>query len=239
MIKINVIIPMAGNGRRFKDAGFKKPKPLIDCAGKTMIERAMESFQFTKTKYSFTFIVLAEHTEVIKFLKDKGQVIILDEVTEGAVCTVLKAKEIINNRDPLIIANCDQYIKWNIESFISAVKDYAGGIVTFNSTNPHHSYAKVWDGLIVEVAEKRVISDNASAGVYYFRHGDEFVIMADRMIEKNIRTNNEFYITPVYNEFIDEGYSLRIFEINVNKKHMLGTPEELNIFIDKVQEGIV
>jgi dTDP-glucose pyrophosphorylase len=107
-----------------------------------------------------------------------------------------------------------------------------GGIVTFKSTNPKWSFAKVDENnFILEVAEKNVISDNATVGFYYWKKGSDFVKYAESMINKNIRVNNEFYICPVYNEAIKDGK--KIVNYSIKKMWGIGTPEDLNLFLKK------
>jgi len=233
---INVLIPMAGVGSRFIDQGYKVPKPLIDVCGQPMVQRVIESLKSDKVDINFIFIALQEHLEegLEEYLKDQGDIVVVENMTEGAACTVLLAEKLINNDHELVIANCDQYLQWDFSSFITHSRSFDGCLVTFNSTNPHHSYVRFVKGEVTEVAEKIVISDKASAGIYYFRKGSDYVSGANQMIKKNIRTNNEFYISPVYNELLSDG-KFSIFEIDVRNKHMLGTPEELRIFFDKIE----
>jgi dTDP-glucose pyrophosphorylase len=223
-----IIFPMAGKGLSFKKAGYKMPKPLIKIKGKPMIEWALSSFP----KNNLVFIVLKEQSKQLK-PHLKGQVIEVDTVTQGAACTVLLAEKLITNEE-LIVANCDQYLKFNWSKFITHARKYDGCLLTFNATNPHHSYARVVNNRVVQVAEKKVISDHASGGVYYFKHGTDFVKATKEMIRKNIRTNNEFYICPVYQELINKGKKIGYFEIDNKNKFMIGNPDELNIFIDKI-----
>ena len=227
---------MAGAGKRFQEAGYKEPKPLIDVCGKPMIKRVIDSLSGDELGINYIFVVQEEHLQMglEKYLDNKGTIVSINKMTEGAACTTLLASEHINNESELIIANCDQYIDWIFQDFVASCMEFDGCLATFNSTNPHHSYAKLKKGIVTEVAEKIVISDKASAGIYYFKSGASYVSAANRMIEKNIRTNNEFYICPVYNELISDKKIISNFEINVNNKHMLGTPEELKIFLDKV-----
>jgi NDP-sugar pyrophosphorylase family protein len=220
---------MAGKGQRFVDQGYVKPKPLIDVCGVPMIDLVLRSL---KLKGKYIFITLKEHY-LKNHLSKFGTVIELDGVTEGAVCTVLKADDYIKGE--LIIANCDQYLCVNMSDFLTEARKADGCIMTFNSTNPHHSYAKIKKGKVIEVAEKKVISDHASAGVYYFKFGVDFLWGAKQMMDKDIRTNNEFYICPVYQELIESNLNITNYEIDVKNKHMLGTPEELHIFEDKVK----
>ena len=156
----------------------------------------------------------------------------LDGVTEGAACTTLLAKKYINNNKPLIIANSDQFIKWNssksLYNFNS--KKYDGAILTFEAIHPKWSYAKCnKSNFVTEVAEKKVISKNATVGVYYWKKGSQYVKYAEQMIKKNIRVNNEFYVCPVFNGAIKDKKKIVIEQ--VDEMHGLGTPEDLNNFI--------
>jgi dTDP-glucose pyrophosphorylase len=106
-----------------------------------------------------------------------------------------------------------------------------GGIVTFKSTHPKWSFAKVDEnGLVTEVAEKNPISDNATVGYYFWKHGSDFVKYAEQMIEKNIRVNNEFYVCPVFNQAIEDAKKIRTF--NVERMWGLGTPEDLHYYLE-------
>ena len=232
---MNILIPMAGAGKRFADAGFIFPKPLIEINNKPMIQWVIESLNI---EGKFIFIVQKEHQEkfniksVLKILKPNCEIIELDKITEGAACTTLLAKKYINNKNPLIIANSDQFIKWNsaktIYDFTS--KNLDGGILTFESIHPKWSYAKCDKNQIVEeVAEKKVISKNATVGVYYWKHGSDYVKFAENMIKKNIRVNNEFYVCPVFNEAIKKNKIIKISEIE--EMWGLGTPQDLQNFI--------
>ena len=231
---MNILIPMAGAGKRFADAGFIFPKPLIEINNKPMIQWVIESLNI---EGKFIFIVQKEHQEkfniksVLKILQPNCEIIELDKITEGAACTTLLAKKYINNKNPLIIANSDQFIKWNsaktIYDFTS--KNLDGGILTFESIHPKWSYAKCDKNQIVEeVAEKKVISKNATVGVYYWKHGSDYVKFAENMIKKNIRVNNEFYVCPVFNEAIKKNKIIKISEIE--EMWGLGTPQDLQNF---------
>ena len=234
---MNILIPMAGAGSRFQEQGYDLPKPLIDVCGKPMIERVIESLSSNKVDTNFIFVVQQEHLDLglRDYLQDKGSIITIDKMTEGAACTTMLAEKLIDNDDELVIANCDQYLQWSFYDYITYSRLYDGCLVTFNSTNPHHSYVRVKKALVTEVAEKIVISDKASAGIYYFKKGSEYVKSTKQMIDKDIRTNNEFYICPVYNELLEDNKKVSTYECDVHNKHMLGTPEELQIFLDKIE----
>ena len=158
-------------------------------------------------------------------------------MTEGAACTALLAKEFIDNEDPLFFANSDQWVDWNPIEFMYRMQetDADGGIVTFEATHPKWSFAKVNEsGIVTEVAEKNPISTHATVGYYYWKHGSDFVKYADKMIEKNIRVNNEFYVCPVYNQAIEDGKIVRIHE--AKEMWGLGTPEDLEYFIKNLRK---
>ena len=197
---MNILIPMAGAGSRFEKAGYTFPKPLIDVAGQPMIQTVIENLNL---QGKYIFLVRKEHYEkydlksLLNLIAPNCEIVQIEGLTEGAACTVLKAQELIDNDEPLIIANADQYIKWNSFETISMFNepDVDGGILTFKSIHPKHSFAKVdGDGFVLEVAEKKPISNDATVGIYYWKRGLDYVLYAESMIEKNIRTNNEFYV---------------------------------------------
>ena len=236
--KMNVLIPMAGAGSRFEQMGYTFPKPLIDVTGKPMIQMVTENLNI-EAKY--IYIVQKEHYEKynLKYLlnlitNNNCEIVQIDSLTEGAACTTLLAKEFIDNDEPLLIANSDQVVEWDSNEFMySMVADNVdGGILTFEATHPKWSFAKLGnDGFVSEVAEKKPISNIATAGIYYWAHGSNYVKYAEQMIEKDIRTNNEFYVCPVYNEAIQDGKKVKVFQIE--KMWGLGTPEDLEVFLKR------
>lgn len=232
---MNIVIPMAGLGSRFQTAGYTFPKPLIEVWGEPMISLVVKNLNL---QGQYIFLVQKQHYEkynldkLLSMIAPGCKIIQIDGITEGAACTVLKAKEFIDNDQPLLIANSDQFIKWNSFETISKFnnKDSDGGILSFTSIHPKHSFARIGDnGLVAEVAEKNPISNNATVGIYHWKYGSHFVKYAGQMIEKNIRTNNEFYICPVYNEAINDGKKIKISP--VDEMWGMGTPEELNNFL--------
>ena len=234
--KMNVLIPMAGAGSRFQEAGYTFPKPLIEVRGKPMIQVVIENLNIDAT---YIFVVQKEHREkykldsMLNLIVKKCKIIEVDGLTEGAACTALLAKEHIDNNDPLFFANSDQFVEWNSTEFMYKMSETEcdGGIVTFKATHPKWSFAKVNDeGLVTEVAEKKPISDNATVGFYYWKKGSDFVKNAEEMIKKDIRVNNEFYVCPVFNQAIQNNLQIRSYEID--KMWGLGTPEDLNYFVE-------
>jgi dTDP-glucose pyrophosphorylase len=234
--KMNVLIPMAGAGSRFAQAGYTFPKPLIEVNGKPMIQVVVENLNVDA---HFIFLVQKQHYEkynlkqLLNLIAPNCDIIQVDGLTEGAACTTLLAKELIDNDEPLLMANSDQYVEWNSNECLYAFTADAidGGIVSFKATHPKWSFAKIGDdGLVTEVAEKNPISDNATVGIYFWKKGSDYVKYAEQMIEKNIRTNNEFYVAPVFNEAIEDGKKIRLKQID--KMWGIGTPEDLNYFLE-------
>jgi len=234
--KMNVLIPMAGAGSRFQQAGYTFPKPLIDVRGKPMIQVVAENLNVEAT---FTYVVQKEHREkynldtLLNLITPKCNIVEVEGVTEGAACTTLLAKEFINNDQPLLMANSDQFVEWDSNEFMYKMveQDLDGGIVSFKATHPKWSFAKVDShGYVTEVAEKNPISDIATVGIYYWKKGSDYVKYAEQMIQKNIRVNNEFYVCPVFNEAIEDGKRIKTFD--VPNMWGLGTPEDLKYYLE-------
>ena len=234
--KLNVLIPMAGAGSRFQNAGYTFPKPLIEVKGKPMIQVVVENLNIDA---NYIYVVQKNHREkynldtLLNLITPNCKIVEVDGLTDGAACTALLAKEFINNENPLFFANSDQFVEWDSNEFMYKMQETNadGGIVTFTATHPKWSFAKIDDnGLVTEVAEKNPISDIATVGYYFWRRGSDFVKYAEQMIEKNIRVNNEFYVCPVFNEAIDDNKMIRTF--NTSGMWGLGTPEDLNYYLE-------
>lgn len=239
--EMNVLIPMAGAGSRFAQAGYTFPKPLIEVHGKPMIQVVVDNLNMDA---HYIFLVQKEHYEkynlkqVLNLIAPGCDIVQVDGMTEGAACTTLLAEYLIDNDKPLIIANSDQVMEWDANEAMYAftASHIDGGIMTFKSTHPKWSYAKLDDnGFICEVAEKNPISDNATVGVYYWKHGYDYVKYAKQMIDKNIRTNNEFYVCPVFNQAILDGKKIR--PKFIEKMWGIGTPEDLNYYLENYNSG--
>lgn len=235
--KIKVLIPMAGEGSRFRDAGYQDIKPLIRVNNKTMIQIVIENINI---EAEYIFIVreedeklynisnyISSYTKNYKIVLQKGKL-------PGAVSSSLLASQLIDNDDHLLIANVDQYLEDDIPSIVNSFisKGVDGGILTFENSDPKWSYVKRNNFETVDaVAEKNVISNEATCGIYFWNKGSDYVKYANKMIEKNIKTNNEFYICPVYNEAIED-HKL-IVSHKIKAMHGLGTPDDLDIFLQK------
>jgi dTDP-glucose pyrophosphorylase len=239
---LNVLIPMAGAGSRFEAAGYTFPKPLIEVRKKPMIQVVVENLNI---KANYIYVVQKSHREkynldaLLTLITPGCKIVETEGMTEGAACTALLAKEHINTDAPLFFANSDQFVEWDSNEFMYKMNetDADGGIVTFEATHPKWSFAKVDEnGLVTEVAEKKPISNIATVGYYYWKHGSDFVKYAEQMIEKNDRFNNEFYVAPTFNHAIADGKQIRTF--NIDGMHGLGTPEDLNEFLENYKGAI-
>jgi len=237
--KMNILIPMAGAGSRFSKAGYTFPKPLIEVKGKPMIQVVVENLNI---EANYIYVVQKSHREkynldtLLNLITPACKIVEVDGITEGAACTALLAKELIDNDYPLFFANSDQFVEWNSNEFLYKMQETEadGGIVTFEATHPKWSFAKIDDnGFVTEVAEKNPISNIATVGYYYWKRGSDFVKYAEEMISENIRVNNEFYVCPVFNQAIKSGLKIRTF----NTKGMwgLGTPEDLNYYLENYE----
>ena len=240
---INIVIPMAGQGSRFAKAGYDKPKPFIDVEGKPMIVRVLENLAYPDARY--ILIARKEHmekeAELVKQIEKEFNAIFIpiDKLTEGTACTVLYARKYIKNDEPLLIANSDQIVDMNIADFIDDCKtrNLDGSILTFvdEFKDPKWSFAKIDENdLVIEVKEKVVISEFATVGIYLYSKGKKFVDASIDMIIENDRVNNEFYTCPTYNYAIKYGSKIGIYNIEFKKMHGIGTPKDLNSYINNI-----
>ena len=236
---LNIVIPMAGRGSRFAKEGYAMPKPLIDVHGKPMIEVVTNNIR-PKCEHKFIYLCLQEHLEKynlenrLKEMSPNCIVVPVNQVTEGAACTVLLAEKYIDNEDMLMMANSDQYVDIDINEYIQAMDDSDGLIMTMYADDPKWSFIKYDERKYVTmVREKEVISNEATVGIYNFKRGSDFVQYAYQMIDKNIRVNNEFYVAPVYNEMIEDGKKVKFYNVGREDDGMygLGIPSDLEKFL--------
>lgn len=239
MSKINILIPAAGAGSRFAKEGYAKPKPFIDVLGKPMIMRVLDNLKVDNAHY----IIILQKTYLENEKKLCEQIskdynvsfVSVESLTEGTACSVLHARELIDNDIPLMIANSDQIIDIDINDYINDCKNrnLDGSILCFTDKekSPKWSFVKMNNELIVEVKEKEVISDIATVGIYLFSKGSLFVDSAIDMIAKNDRVNNEFYTAPAYNYAIKNGAKIGCFLMNFDDMHGIGTPDDLQKYI--------
>lgn len=239
---INIVIPMAGAGSRFVDAGFSMPKPFVDVCGVVMIERVLNNLKMDNARY--ILIVRDEHlvSEKSSFERLRKEynceILTVDKLTEGAACTILLSCWLINNDEPLLLANSDQIVEMDLGDFIrdSVERKLDGSILTFPASHSKWSYAKIDStGHLIELREKEVISEHATVGLYYYQRGRDFVNSAIQMIANNDRVNNEFYTAPAYNYAVEKGLIIGIYGIEESQMYGLGTPEDLEIYIEHLK----
>jgi NDP-sugar pyrophosphorylase family protein len=231
---------MAGAGSRFSNAGYSKPKPFIDVAGKPMIVRVLENLAYPNAR--FFLIARKEHIEAEAALTKqierdfKATFIPIGNLTEGTACTVLFARKYINNDQPLLIANSDQIIDMDIGGFINDCfkRNLDGSILTFidEKRDPKWSFARIGpSSLVEEVQEKKAISEFATVGIYLYARGRDFVDAAVDMFIQRDQVNSEYYTCPTFNYLIKEQKKIGIFNISIEGMHGLGTPEDLDAFL--------
>ena len=238
-MKPNILVPMAGLGSRFIKEGFKVPKQLINIKDKHLIDISLNCLDYEGC--NLIFVVRDEtvynfHMDELlrKKFGDDVKIVVLDKLTDGSVCSCLYAEEYIDNDAPLVIHTLDIEFEPVFNPHIMSDLNGDGLILTFKSNSTNYSYAKVEgiDGHVTETAEKKAISSNACVGIYGFKKGSDFCKYAREMIDRDLRTKNEFYISPLYNLLIEDGK--KILTEPVDKMHIFGTPDEFHFYKDNV-----
>lgn len=234
---MNIIIPMAGNGQRFIDAGYQLPKPMIDVLGQPMIARVLENLDIDG---QYHFIVKSEHQkkyqicDVLKQLVPDCIITQLHEHTQGAVCSVLEAfKNKINFNEELVITNCDQIFEWNKKNFFDIAASSEGVLLCHRDNDSKWSYCigeEVDDMYmnVTSVVEKpTLVPDHsyANVGLYYWKETERFYTDAQRMINNKCLVKGEYYISPLYNYLCEEEKSVRA--VMCKEMNGIGTPEDL------------
>ena len=235
-------MPMAGKGTRLK--GYNSyPKPLVDVLGKTIVQWSVETL---KLEGNYIFCCKKEHIEEyqidkkLKKIIPNSKIISIDYQTKGTVESILEARDLIDNDEELIISDTDHYLIWNSSLFNKEIrkKEIDGCVMVFPEpyNSKKASYVKINDeGYVTESAEKNPISKIATVGLHYFKKGSDFVKYADEMIERKISYNEEFYVTPIYNLFAKAGKKIIIN--SVEKMWALGSPDELELFLEEYKEN--
>jgi NDP-sugar pyrophosphorylase family protein len=238
---VQIVIPAAGAGSRFKEAGIDTPKPMISVGGIPMILWVINNFSLRADDNVFIICqrvnsmpaLLAPYLTKFDF---KVHFIEIDGLTSGPASTVELALPRLAQDVPVIVANSDQYISHSISDFVNSIRnlEHSGTILTMNAHGNKWSYiGRNENGDITEVVEKREISNEATVGVYAWAN-PELVSRSIRYLkEENILVNNEFYVAPSYGYLVAEGLSIGVFSVgnHGDSVHGLGTPEDLNAFI--------
>lgn len=239
-ISPRVIIPMAGESKRFTASGATFPKWLLTVRNKPMIQWVLESLDLPEDT-EYVFVCQAKHTEkyavtqMLQRLVKSGVVLELPGVTKGAAITVQTALEHMDRTrpgyaGPILVANCDQWIRWDPQAFLANMDGVDAGVLTFPAVHPKWSFARVEEDWVTEVAEKQPISPWATVGIYYYRNSQTYLTACKSMVAQNIHTNGEYYVAPTMNEIIKAGGTVKAYPITPDQMWGLGTPEDLEEF---------
>jgi NDP-sugar pyrophosphorylase family protein len=238
---MNILFPIAGRGSRFKLEYDELPKPLVLVKGKTLLEHSVESL---KINGHFIFIFLKYENKhynykirsLIEKLKPGSKIIMISKITRGAAETCLYAKDYIDNEDPLLITNCDQYLNWNPNKLYDIIKteDPDACVSLYDHEDIEvgkpgkYAYVSLDDqGKAIKFNEKFAISKNALNGIHYWKRGRDFISSVKKMIEDKVVVNNEYYISPSFNYMIKEGKNILTFKMEKKEYLSLGSPEEI------------
>ncbi len=237
---MNIIVPMAGRGARFAKSGVDVPKPLISVNGRPMFEWALESLGDLWSEARIVIVVLKEHESrygisslLRSVIGSSAQIVVLDDVTEGQLCTVLAATDHIDRDKDLLVASCDTYVVSDLAKDIHERPDDCHGIISVaDMPGDRWSFARTDEtGRVVEVAEKERISNHASTGLYYFSNAQEFINVAEEIVRNREKTRGEYYVIPVYQKYIERGWRV---DISVAERMWdMGNPEALEEFVNR------
>ena len=231
--RLNIVVPMAGLGERFLEAGYVLPKPLIDVAGRPMYSWAVDSLPLERAA-QLIFILLSSGSGFETLRSDIHRryglhdPVILDvpEPTAGQAITVLRSRSYIDNEQPLLIHNADTAFTV-AGAWVDSVwrEGCTGALLVFRSDEDRWSYSREGDdGWVVEVREKKVVSPWASTGSYWFRRGSDFVRLADARVARQQPEASEYYVGPLYNDLIAGGG--RVQNVAVQSVRCFGTPAD-------------
>ena len=229
---MNIFVGLCGQGSRFKNAGYQLPKYLIAYHGAPMIYHSVETIGL---KGKIHFIARKDHLQQYKFLEKLllglgDEIIVCDTETGGAAESLLLAKPYIKNLDaPMLSVNCDQYMQWKPFLFKDELErnPETSYIVTYKESSPKCSYVREENDQVVEVREKKVISNDATTGFYHWAHTRDFLQDAEQMIAEGHKENGEYYVAPVYNYTIARGLTVKKFALDAGEFWPVGTPDDL------------
>ena len=243
MRKIDVVVTMAGLGKRFRNSGYNVPKYMIEAKGKTLFEWSMMSLEgYSEDINQYVFIAMNDETvDVEGFIREqckkmnltKYNIIILDYLTDGQATTACLAEKYWNQENSLLIYNIDTYVEPGEMNSKELKGD--GFIPCFQAPGDHWSFVRLDEaGRVVEIKEKKRISKYCTLGAYYFKTCalykklyDDYYSMTQKLV------NGEKYVAPLYDYLLSKGGEIYISDIDSDKVHVLGTPEELQIFVNE------
>jgi dTDP-glucose pyrophosphorylase len=235
---LKIIIPLGGSSDLFSSAGYYYPKPLIEVKGIPMIEMVLQNPMKITADKKFIFIIKEEECSkfhldnTLKILVKDSIVVKIKNETQGGLCSVLMAIDEIQDEDELLILNGDQIVDYNFSTIIEywKSKHADAGIVIFKSVHPRWSYARVIDNIVIQTAEKNPISNNAIAGIYYFKNAKLFFESSFSVIKNDVKLDEKYYISPVINEYVLKNKSVIPFKIETSAYHLFYSPQVLQEF---------
>lgn len=246
MSKINIVIPMAGLGKRFSDCGYSLPKPLLPLGNRTMIQSVISNLLYTQgggknRDFYFTFVVNTQQIDInelynnisVQLLpKETFQIIEIDYLPKGPAASALIGVEKIDIQLPLIITNCDQIIEdfdFQMLSRFCLVNEADGVLGTFHSSSPKNSYVKLNDSNeVIDVKEKEVISNVATNGFHWWKKGLYFIESVNQMKRNEDVVNGEYYVAPSFNYMIQRGMKVMPYAFNMH--YPIGTPKDYEAY---------
>ena len=242
---LDIVITMGGLGSRFREAGYDVPKYMIEVKGKSLFEWSLISLEgFRKNVNQYIFIAMSDKkVDVEKFIKEKCDVlkidnfhiIVLDYLTDGQASTAMKAEKYWNKKNGLLIYNIDTYVEAGEMKFDEFRGD--GFIPCFSANGDHWSFVRLDDtGKVVEIKEKKRISNHCTLGAYYFRTCELYKPLYMEYYQDHYCNSSEKYVAPLYDYLLSKNGEVYISEIDSSKVHVLGTPEELDVFAESTYE---
>jgi len=235
---MNILMLLAGDSRPFEDQGYLYPKYLLEVEGKPLVQHVVEHIALSRP-CRYIFVIRKEDADrfhfesVLKLLSPDAEVVIAEGLTHGAACTALLAVELIDNDEPLLIVNGDQVVELSYDRAIDFFEQqsFDAGTVVFDSVHPRWSYVRLdKSDHVVEAAEKRPISRNATAGLYYYAKGSDFVSASKEMIRKDAHVGEAFYVCPTFNEMLLRQALVGVFRIPRECYHSLAAPQGVQAF---------
>lgn len=240
--KIDVVITMGGLGSRFRQCGYTVPKYMIPAKGKTLFEWSLLSLEgFCADVDRYIFIAMRDATvDVEGFIREKcaamglenPHIILLDYLTDGQATTAGLAARYWDPDHALLIYNIDTYVEAGEMKTADLKGD--GFIPCFQAPGDHWSFVRLNDqGQVVEIKEKQRISPYCTLGAYYFKTCRLYETLYREYYQQGDHlVNGEKYVAPLYDYLLSRGGRIFISDIPSDKVHVLGTPQELQAFLD-------
>lgn len=240
---MNIIVPIAGASSVLESTEYIKS--LQEIERKTILQHAFEALQNVDAKH-FVVVVKREDVNkyhldnVVKLLRPKAEVVIAEGETMGAACTCMLAVDKLDMEEPLLIVGNDQVLTIPYIDILADFQsqDYDGGVAIFEDVHPRWSYVRInEDDHVIEAAEKRPISKNATAGFYYFKKARFFMEAAQSMIMKGASVNGQFYICPVFNEMILKQQIIGVYRVSKEQYFNFNSTSGMDAYRNYLQKN--